>query len=211
MKRNAVAALVAGALVWALPAESQVFGQFTGAEPLPVNGRLFGAYLQSSESVVGLLGQLRLSFYPNVDFGFQGGLSRIDQPGGDVTTVRLGGDVKIGVMAPTDVRPYAISVGGSIGVEAGDDFSILTVVPSVVVSRTFQSDGTSMTPYARAGLSIARLDVGPLDDNEVSLPLRFGGDFRFGRQLGACVELQLQLADSFNDNVGLAAGVNIPF
>src|SRR5258705_6644118 len=54
---------------------AQVPGQFTGAEILPVNAHMYGGYLVASNNVVGGLAQLRLSFYPGVDFGFQGGLA----------------------------------------------------------------------------------------------------------------------------------------
>ena len=54
-------------------AGAQVFGQYMGAEIVPVGGHLFGGYLQASQDQLGLLGQLRLSFYPGVDFGFHGG------------------------------------------------------------------------------------------------------------------------------------------
>ena len=68
--RNALLALftLMPGLAWA-----QVFGQYTGANPLEPNQHLFGAYLHTSDSVLGAVGQLRLSFFPGIDFGFQGG------------------------------------------------------------------------------------------------------------------------------------------
>lgn len=207
-----VAALVAIGLASTVPAHAQVYGQFTGAEPLPVNGRLFGAYFHSSENSVGVLGQLRLSFYPNVDFGFQGGFARQDFGTNDITAVRLGGDFKVGVMKPSETRPISVALGACIGIEAGDDYNILSVGPTVVASRAFVTgSGTGVTPYGRVGILFSSIDVGSLDDTDLSMPVRLGGDFRFGGQLGVAVELQLNLADSFNDDFGIAAGVNLPF
>lgn len=212
MKNAHVAALVAIILSCAAPARAQVFGQFTGAETLPVNGRLFGAYIQSSENAVGLLGQLRLSFYPGVDFGFQGGFTRQDLVRSNTTTVRLGTDFKVGVMKPTDARPISVAAGAALGIETGDNFHILTLEPSVVGSRAFHvGESGSVTPYARIGLAFSSVDVGDQDDTDLSVPIRIGGDFRLSPGLGIVAELQLQLSDSFNDNVGLAAGVNLPF
>ena len=110
---NRIRLIFACALALALPraASAQVFGQFIGATPLPVNAHLFGAYLQSSENVLGLLGQLRLSFYPGVDFGFAGGFARQDFKGGNRTTLRLGTDHKYQVVAPSPEYPYAGSIG----------------------------------------------------------------------------------------------------
>ena len=96
--------------------------------------------------------------------------------------------------------------------ETGDNFHLLTVGPTVVASRFFglgQNGG--VTPYARLGLAITNIDVGPLRETDVSVPLRLGGDFRVAPELRLALELQVQLGDAFNDNVGLAGGVNLPF
>ena len=183
-----------------------------GAEPLPVNGRMFGVYAHTSSNVVGLLGQLRLSFFPGVDFGFQGGLSRQDLAKSTTTTVRLGADIKASVRHASDASPIAVSVGGNLAIESGDGFHILTLGPTVVASRAFHM-GTNggFTPYARVGLAFANITVGPFDDTDFSLPIRLGGDFRLSTQMDVVVELQLQPGDAFNDATGLAAGVNFPF
>lgn len=205
------AALVVGLLV-AVPAGAQVFGQLTGAETLPVNGRLFGAYLQSSENVFGLLAQLRLSFYPNVDFGFRGGFARQDFVGGNRTTLRMGTDLKINVAHAGESSPVSLAVGGDLSVETGDDFNVLTVGPSVVASRDLAAgQSLSLAPYVGLGLAFSSVDVGSLNDTDISVPLRIGADLRASDQLHIVAELQLQLWDSFNDDVGFCAGVNLPF
>jgi hypothetical protein len=207
-----VAALVATGLAWNAPARAQAFGQYTGAEPLAVNGRLFGGYLHSSENAFGLIGQLRLSFYPDVDFGFQGGLTRQDLVRNKATTLRLGGDIKVGISKPTEQLPMAIALGGNFGVETGDEFNVLTVGANAVGSRTFPvGENSSVTPYGRIGFALSRFDVAGVDETDFSVPIRVGGDFRLSSALGLMLELQLQVADSFNDNVGIAAGVNLPF
>ena len=211
MPKLRVILLAAAALACHAPARAQVYGQFTGAETVPAGGRLFGAYALSSENVVGLLAQLRLSFYPNVDFGFHGGIARQDFVGGDRTTVRLGTGLKAKIADPTAGLPVALAVGGDLAVETGDEFHVLTVGPTLVASRPFAIGSGGVTPYARIGLAITSIDVRSNRDTDISLPLRLGGDFRLTPQLGLAVELQLQWSDRFNDNVGLAAGVNLPF
>ena len=89
-----LATLALAGMLLPATAGAQAFGQFTAAQTLPVNGHLAGGYIQSSSSQLGVLGQLRLSFYPGVDFGFQGGFSRHDYAGGDRTTLSLGTDLK---------------------------------------------------------------------------------------------------------------------
>ena len=211
MKQLRMAAWWCAGILLASPASAQTFGQYSGAETLPVNGRMFGAYLQSSENVFGLLGQLRLSFYPSVDFGFRGGFARQDFVGGNRTTVRMGADLKINVSHQSEQNPVALAVGGDLSVETGDDYSVLSVGPTVVASRDFGGSQISMTPYASVGLAFASVDIGGGSDTDVSVPVRLGGVFRTSPQLNFVAELQLHLWDSFNDDVGFAAGVNLPF
>ena len=92
-----IAALLA--LVGFAPgAHAQSLGPWTGAEIMPSGGHAGGVYLDTGDDAIGALGQLRMSFYPNVDFGFQGGLSRLDQSAGDRTVVRVGGDLRAGLL-----------------------------------------------------------------------------------------------------------------
>ena len=96
MKRILLSAWIVGVLaVCATPARAQSLGQFGGAEVVPVNGQAFGAYVDASSHVVGVISQLRLSFYPKVDFGFQGGLDRLDYLDVNRTVLRLGTDFKV--------------------------------------------------------------------------------------------------------------------
>lgn len=201
-------ALVGGAH----PSQAQVYGQFTSAETLPVNGHLFGAYLQASENVVGLFSQLRLSFYPDVDFGFHGGLNRIDSGGSDITTLRLGGDFKYQAVHAGASLPLDLAVGGALGVETGDHINVLSVGPTAVVSRNLQvgSNG-AVTPYAGLGLLFGNLNVRGAQEADFSIPLRFGSEFRLAPELRISAELQLRLGDAFNDDIGFVTGVNLPF
>ncbi len=207
-------AILAAAAVLALPAAApaQTYGQFTGAQTLAPGGHMAGGYLFSSSNTLGVLGQLRLSFYPNVDFGFQGGFARQDYRGGNRTTLRLGADLKYQVMQPTSAYPYALAVGGNLGVESGDHWNIVNVGPSVVGSRTFNGSGElTFTPFVGAGINFANINVGPINQSDVSLPLRVGSEMKLNQQLTLTAELQLRLSDDFNDDVGFAVGVNSPF
>ena len=215
MKIQLVSAFLVLGLAGAAPAQAQVFGQYTGAEPLSVNTRLFGAYIHSSNNVVGLLGQLRLSFYPSVDFGFQGGISRHDLTGASSdsrTTVRLGADFKVRVASEDVGAPVTIAVGAALGVETGDNWSILSLGPTVVASHSFPvGSGGALTPYAGTGLLYSSIDVETLDDTDVSFPLRFGLDAQIASTLKLLVEMQIKVSDDFNDDSTLVAGVNLPF
>ena len=216
MNRVCVSALVAITLASSKPAGAQVFGQFTGAEALPVNGRMFGAYVHSSADLAGLLAQLRLSFYPGVDFGFQGGIARRNLVGGDRTTLRLGTDLKVGVASAVGGSPIALALGGQLGVETGDHFHVLTLGPTLVASRTLPvGQSGRVTPYAGLGLAFASIDdqvhAPPTNDTRFTVPLRLGADFLVAPELRLALELQFQRRDSLNDTFGLVAGVNLPF
>lgn len=213
MNHRLATALLAGALVIIAPAaNAQVSGQYVGAETLPVNGHLFGGYLNGSDSVVGLTAGLRLSFYPNVDFGFQGGLNRINYVGGNRTAVHLGADLKIAARHGTPSSPIDLAFGGAIGVETGDDYSVLSVGPSAVISLTSRADGSSkVIPFVGLQLLFSNVDAGATHLSDLSVPVRIGAELRAIPDVRLTAELQLRLSDDFNDNVGFSAGVNLPF
>jgi len=211
--RHTPAALLAAALLCGSGAAfAQVPGNFTGAEILPVNAHMFGGYLVASNNVVGGLAQLRLSFYPGVDFGFQGGLARLNYTGGDRTSLRLGTDLKVRVRAATEQSLYDIAVGGALGVETGDDLSNLAVGPVVVASRSFgaSSTGGFMT-YAGVGAMFSSVDAGKLKETNLTVPLRIGALFKASPGIHLVTEIQFLVGDNFNDDVSFTAGVNMPF
>ena len=194
------------------PAHAQVFGQYVPAEILPVNSRLGGAYVDFSKDVVGAIGQLRLSFYPNVDFGFQGGLLRLDLGSTTKTALRLGGDVRFGVVKANQAHPFDVAAGGAIGVVSGDNYNVLRLGPSVVASHTFPfSARSSVVPYAGAMLSFANVNVGDHSRSDFSVPIRLGAELRAITGLRLTAELQLRVGDDFDNHSGFSAGVNLPF
>jgi hypothetical protein len=206
-----LAAAFVGLGLLAAPARAQVFGQFVPADPLPVNGHMFGGYLHASESAVGLLAQLRLSFYPNMDFGFHGGLTRVDLAGSDQTTLRVGTDLKIQVGRVDQGLPVDLALGGALSLEHGDDFNVLTLGPSLIASRPVTAGGTALVPYGSVGVFYSSLDIGQSDETDVSFPIRLGAEFRIASEFRIVGELQLLLEDEFNDDIGFATGVNLPF
>ena len=212
MKHLMRAALVASALACGSPAGAQIAGQFTGADPLAPNAHLFGAYLLTSENTAGLMSQLRLSFYQNVDFGFQGGLVRRDLDLGHRTTLKLGGDLKTRLTTGGQSFPLSVSLGAALGVETGDNVSVLTLGPTVVGSRTMAiSQTVAWTPYASLGITYSKFSIGETDDTDTALPLRLGIDFKANAALDLVLEFQANMDDRLNDDTGLALGVNLPF
>jgi len=189
-------------------ARAQVFGQFTGAETVPEGGHVFGAYVHASEDLFGLVSQLRLSFYPNVDFGFQGGLNRLEVEGDDQTTLRIGGDLKF-LLAKGGFLD--ISAGGALGVETGDGLSILTLGPSVVVSKTFPMGNGGVTPYGSAGIFFSNEDIGDNQDSDFAVPFRFGAEFKLSPEIKLVGEIQLRAGNETNDDFSFVTGVNLPF
>ena len=214
MKSILAAVLAIAALVHAGPARAQAFGQYTGANVVPVNGHVFGAYLNVSDHVIGGLAQLRLSFYPNLDFGFHGGLSRLDPVVnfGARTTLRLGGDLRWQVAGISETFPADLAIGASLAVETADQFKVLTLGPSAVASRTLGgADGGRFVPYAGLALNFTSRDAFGIEDTDISVPLRLGLEARLSPELRLIAELQLFVADHYNDDVGFATGVNLPF
>ena len=194
----------------AAPARSQVHGAFSEATVVPVNARLGGAYLGFDKSSATLSGQLRLSFYPNLDFGFQGGLSRIDVNNNTRTSVRLGGDFRGQLAKQGEAFPLSVALGGAIGVESADNFTILSVGPQLTVSRTLGSTGRWIG-YGNASLLISRFDVDNASNNDTSLPLRFGVEFHPNPDLRLLAEAQLAVSDEVRDDMAITFGVLFPF
>jgi hypothetical protein len=207
-----IALLLAGFLP-ASSARAQVFGQYAPAEVLSVNSRLAGAYVGLSENVVGMLAQLRLSFHPNVDFGFQGGLARFDANANTKKTMlQLGADFRFGVARVSERLPVDVAAGAGLGVETSDKYHVLRFGPMGVASRTFaMSPSASIAPYAGVMLSFASRDLGGSNDTDFSIPIRFGAELRAIPGVRVTAELQLRLGDDFNDHTAFAGGVNLPF
>jgi opacity protein-like surface antigen len=206
------AAMIAAALFAAIPATAQVFGQLTSAEILPLNGHQAGFYLSASDNTLGGLAQLRLSLYPGIDFGFQGGLQRVTWQGADRTTLRLGGDLRAAIAHSGEGFPFDIAAGGALGVETSDNYHVLTLMPSGVVSRSYGvGQNGSIAPYLGLGISFANVDAGAIRQTFLSVPLRLGANFHVMPGLSLSAEMHLPIGDGFNDSFGVVTGVNMPF
>ena len=208
MKRFILAAVLTAGV--ASCADAQVNGTLSEARVVPVNSRLGGAYLQFDQSSATLSGQLRLSFYPSLDFGFQGGLSRMDVNNNTRTSVRLGGDFRGQVATQGPAFPVNVSLGGAIGVESADAFTILSVGPQVVFSRTLDPAG-KWVGYGGASLLLSRFDVSGGRDTDISFPVRAGMEFRPNADLRILTEAQLAVSDEVRDDFSVTLGVLFPF
>jgi hypothetical protein len=72
--RSLAGLLAAAALLCAVPAGAQVFGQLTPAHQIVGGDKLFGAYLQLPDGGdIGILGQLRFASGQDVNWGLQAG------------------------------------------------------------------------------------------------------------------------------------------
>lgn len=212
MKKHLLFLAAAAGMLSAHAAAAQVFGQYAGAQPLGMNARLFGGYVSFTKSESELMGQLRLSFYPNVDFGFQGGLARASVRDRSRTAVKIGGDFKGLVVRRDESRPFDLSLGGAIGVSSAEDFNVLSVGPQIVASRTFgAANGRSLTAYLGAMLLFTRSDLDSGNDTDVSVPLRFGAELAPNLDLRIVAELQVAASDQINDDLKLILGANFPF
>jgi hypothetical protein len=208
----AVAALAAALSILPHAAGAQVFGQYTGAGTLPVNGRMFGAYLETSDHVLGALGQLRLSFFPDLDFGIQAGLSRLSLASGDRTTVRFGIDVKTPVIHADAASPYTVAIGAAIGNETSDEYSVLTIAPEAVGSRDFpMGSSVVLTPYLGARIAIGRSSQNGRSDSNLSIPIFLGSELQITPATRLVLEVQLLPGNAAPDHFKAVAGANFPF
>ena len=210
MKRLLVLVAAACFAAASSPALAQVHGALTEARVVPVNGRLGGAYLQFDPHSATLMGQLRLSFYPNLDFGFLGGLSRIDVSDNTRTSVRLGGDFRGQLVTQSASYPVNITLGAGLGLESADNFTILSVGPTAGVSRTLDYENKWIA-YGGASLLLSRIDVGQGNDTDTSFPMRLGIEFHPNPDIRLLSEIQLSVSDEIRDDFAFTVGVLFPF
>lgn len=212
MKSIVFAALLAAGLVLAPAARAQAFGQYTPADILPPNGHMFGGYVDFSRNVTGLNGQLRMSFYPNVDFGFQGGLARVESRSTTRTAVRLGADLRFGALHVADGAPVDLAVGGTIGITSSDDYDLLTLGPQAVVSRAFHLSGdAALVPYVGMLMAFHHVEIGTSSHADFAIPLRPGLEIRVMPGLRIVAEFEMRLWDEYQDDSSFSVGVNSPF
>ena len=210
--RRLLALLFSAALLAAVvsPALAQVHGIFNDARVVPVNGHLGGAYLQFDQSSASLMGQLRLSFYPNLDFGFVGGLSRLDVNDDTKSSVRLATDFRGQITTQSSGFPVSITLGAAIGIESADGYTLLAVGPTAVASRVLDQ-ANQWVGYGGASLLLSRSEISGSRNTDTSLPLRLGLQYSPNPDIRILSEAQLAVSDEINDDFSFTLGVLFPF
>jgi hypothetical protein len=210
--RFRIGAWLVGAMMVAGTAEAQLPSNYSGAVPLAVNSRFLGVYVPLSSHTAGALAQLRLSFFPSVDFGFQGGLSRLDRNSGNRTLLRLGTDIKIAVAHATPGMPVDIALGGSLGVWNGDDYSLVAVGPTGVASHTWRrGQSGEFTAIGGLGLGFTTLNTRAFDHTDFYVPVRLGGELTVSPMARIVGEIEFRVGLDAGDDVGVTLGANLPF
>lgn len=196
----------------AQPARAQIFGQLTSAPPIGLNSRLAGGYLSFSQSETEFLGQLRLSFHPGVDFGFQGGISRVSVSDVNRTSIQLGGDIKAQVAKAGPAFPLDLSIGGAVGVNSADNFTVLAVGPTCVASRPMALAGNAtLSPFAGIAMLFSRSDLSSGNKTDLAIPLRLGLEYNPGPDVRVVAALQIGISDEIRDDLKFTLGANFPF
>ena len=210
MKRVLALCFLAGLAGTASPALAQIHGIFNDARVVPVNGHLGAAYLQFDKSSASLMGQLRLSFYPNLDFGFVGGLSRLDVDDDSKTSVRLATDFRGQIATQSSSFPLSITLGAALGVESADGYTLLAVGPTAVASRVLDQ-ANQWVAYGGASLLLSRSEISGSRNTDTSLPLRAGLQYSPNADIHILSEAQLAVSDELNDDFSFTIGVLFPF
>ena len=206
MRRLAMLAVLLS-MVSAGAASANAFGQFIPASPLRGGNNQFGGYLLFGDRVgddIGLLGQIRFSSSPKLDWGLQGGFA-----GGDETAVLLGGDLRPILHAADPDFPLDLAFDAGLGLSIADHVTIIEVVPAIEGSHQFDLEGSSssLTPYMSVGLDINHISVEDReDDTDMDIVARFGLEWEATRKFAIMAELGV--GDLANDFI---LGVNVPF
>jgi len=210
LKRLLTLGLAAALGCAASPALAQVYGLLTDAKVVPMNGHLGSAYLQFDKSSATLMGQLRLSFYQNLDFGFVGGLSRLDIENDTKSSVRLAPDFRGQIATQSANFPMSITLGAALGLESADGYSLLSVGPTAAASRVLDQ-ANQWTATAGASLLISRSEIGGERDTDTSLPLRLGLQYAPNAYIRILTEAQLAVSDAIRDDFSFTLGALFPF
>jgi len=208
--KRSILFIVALSLVAAGPASAQVQGTLTTGRVLRPNEHLGGSYLSFDKSSATALGQLRMSFYPNIDFGFQGGLARIDVDNNTRTSVKMGGDFRGQIATQSGGSIMDIALGAALGIESADELNQLSVGPQVTVSRTLDM-ASRWVAYGGAALLFSRIEVGLETNTDTSCPLRMGMEYSPNPYLRLLSEVQLAVSDEVRDDFAVTFGVLFPF
>lgn len=207
-----VASCAALLLACAAPAYAQIDGQLSTAVPVAVDQRLFGLHGGFSTRQSDLYGQLRLCFYPGLDFGFHGGLAHLSAYGRMRTVLVMGGDLKTLVARRTDTFPVDIALGGAIGVGNAQGFGVMGMGPLAVASRAYSvGDDDAFTPYGGVALLFSRSNIDDTDGTAVSLQLRLGAEYRPNPDVRFVIEVQTPTSDPIDRHPKLLVGANFPF
>ncbi len=189
-------------------ANAGAYGQLIPASPLMGGNNEFGVYLLLGDRVndTGLLGQVRFSSSPKLDWGLQLGFA---DGGQGSSAVLLGGDLRPILHRADDNFPLDLAFDIGLGLEIADHVTIIDMVPAIEGSHRFGLEGSSgaLTPYMSIGLDVNHfsIDNGP-DGTNSDLVARFGLEWEPSAKLGVMGEFGV--GDPANDFV---LGVNVPF
>jgi len=208
--KRSILFIVALSLVATGPASAQVQGTLTTGRVLRPNEHLGGSYLSFDKSSATALGQLRMSFYPSIDFGFQGGLARIDVDNNTRTSVKMGGDFRGQVATQAGGSIMDIALGAALGIESADELNQLSIGPQVTVSRTLDMS-SRWVAYGGAALLFTRIEMGLETNTDTSCPLRMGMEYSPNPYLRLLTEVQLAVSAEVRDDFAVTFGILFPF
>jgi hypothetical protein len=151
-----------------------------------------------------VLGQARFTSSPRLDWGLQLGFSDIGSG-----AVLIGGDLRPHLGTASESMPLDSDADVALGLEIGDNYTLLQVVPAIGASHRFPLSGSSqaLTPYGSLGLDINHISV----DNggshtHTDVVGRVGVEWEAAAKLGVIGELGF--GTPANDFI---LGVNVPF
>jgi len=151
-----------------------------------------------------VLGQARFHSSDKLDWGLQLGFSDIGSG-----AVLLGGDIRPLISRASDDMPLDVAADVGLGLEIGDNYTLLQVVPSIEASHRFPLSGSSqaLSPYGSLGLDINHVSVDNVgSDTNLDLVARFGVEWEAARRLGVIAEFGV--GKPANDFI---LGANVPF
>ena len=180
MVRRFTIPLLAFIAVWCAtsrPAGAQLLGGLSTASVEEVGAKKVGGYLGLTGDFVSLMGQFRYGVAPSFDLGVK--TAFVDFSNGAGSSVAFNADAKIQLLDVYLQDPVDLALGPEITYFKFSDVSNWYFGGFISMSKEYTLDnGRPLTPYARVGLRMQRIETPTSDTDEFDVG--FAGGVEYG-------------------------------
>lgn len=179
VRRLSVSLFAVIATWWVSPpnVHAQLLGGLSTASVEEVGAKKVGGYLGLTGDFVSLMGQFRYGVAPSFDLGIKGAFIDFSEGGG--SSVAFNADAKIQLLDMYLHDPVDLAIGPELTYFRAHDISNWYFGGYLTMSKEYALDnGRPLTPYARVGLRMHRMESDTSDSDEFDAG--FAGGVEYG-------------------------------